>query len=138
MNNISFKMCNKHLLCDSGIIYYFYKKNMKIHEKIREIRENKKISQASLAYELGLEQSQYSRREKGEIQFIPEEIQKLSKLLETSISNLFSEETIVFNNNDQKGGNFGQYVTMPEKLIEQYELRIQEKDELILLLRNNK
>ena len=91
-----------------------------------------------MAHELGLEQSQYSRREKGEIQFIPEEIVKLSKLLETTISNLFNEETIVFNNNDQKGGSFGQYVTMPEKLIEQYELRIKEKDAFIKLLQEKK
>ena len=111
---------------------------MKIHEKIRDIRESKKISQAALAHELGLEQSQYSRREKGEIQFIPDEIVKLSKLLETTISNLFNEETIVFNNNDQKGGSFGQYVTMPEKLIEQYELRIKEKDAFIKLLQEKK
>ena len=91
-----------------------------------------------MAHELGLEQSQYSRREKGEIQFIPEEIVKLSKLLETTISNLFNEETIVFNNNDQKGGSFGQYVTMPEILIEQYELRIKEKDAFIKLLQEKK
>ena len=108
---------------------------MKIHEKIRDIRESKKISQSAIAHELGLEQSQYSRREKGEIQFVPEEIAILSKVLKTTISNLFGEETIVFNNNEQKGGNFGQYITMPEKLIEQYELRIKEKDELISLLR---
>lgn len=84
---------------------------------------------------MGLDQSQYSRREKGEIQFVPDEIVKLSKLLETTISNLFGEETIVFNNVDQKGGNFGQYVSTHEKLIEQYELRIKEKDEMIGLLK---
>ena len=111
---------------------------MKIHEKIRDLRESKKISQAALAHELGLEQSQYSRREKGEIQFIPEEIVLLSKVLETSISNLFGEETNIFTVHTQKGGNFGQYVSMPEKLIEQYELRIKEKDELISLLRSQK
>jgi transcriptional regulator with XRE-family HTH domain len=108
---------------------------MKLHEKVKTIREERKISQGFMAHELGLDQSQYSRREKGEIQFVPEEIIKLSKLLETTISNLFGEETIVFNNNDQKGGNFGQYVTIPEKLIEQYELRLKEKDELIALLK---
>lgn len=108
---------------------------MKLHEKVKLLRDDKKLSQDFLAHELGLDQSQYSRREKGEIQFVPEEIKKLSKLLETTISNLFGEETIIFNNNDQNGGNFGQYLTFPEKLIEQYELRIKEKDDLITLLR---
>jgi transcriptional regulator with XRE-family HTH domain len=97
---------------------------MHVHEKIKIIREDKKLSQGFLAHELGLDQSQYSRREKGEIQFVPDEIVKLSKLLDTSISNLFGEETNVFNNIDQKGGNFGQYVSTQDKLIEQYELRL--------------
>ena len=97
---------------------------MKLHEKVKLLRDEKKLSQDYFANELGLDQSQYSRREKGEIQFVPEEIKKLSKLLETTISNLFGEETIIFNNNDQNGGNFGQYLTIPEKLIEQYELRL--------------
>lgn len=108
---------------------------MKLHEKVKTLREERKLSQDFLAHELGLDQSQYSRREKGEIQFVPDELKKISKLLETTISNLFGEETIVFNNTDQKGGNFGQYVTTSEKLIEQYELRLKEKDELIALLR---
>jgi transcriptional regulator with XRE-family HTH domain len=65
---------------------------MQLHEKIRSIRENKKLSQGYLAQELGLDQSQYSRREKGEIPFVPNEIVRISKLLETSISDLFGEE----------------------------------------------
>lgn len=111
---------------------------MRLNEKVKTLREDKKLSQSYLAHELGLEQSQYSRREKGEIQFVPDEIIKLSKLLETTIANLFDEETIVFNNIDQKGGNFGQYITVSDKLIEQYELRLKEKDDLIELLRQKK
>jgi transcriptional regulator with XRE-family HTH domain len=109
---------------------------MQLYNKIKILRENKKISQSNLAYELGLDQSQYSRREKGEIPFIPNEIIKLSKLLETSVSNLFDEEIIVLNNIDQKDGNFIQYVSTHEKLIEQYELRIKEKEEMIVLLKS--
>lgn len=111
---------------------------MRLNEKVKTLREEKKLSQSYLAHELGLEQSQYSRREKGEIQFVPDEIIKLSKVLETTIANLFDEETIVFNNIDQKGGNFGQYITVSYKLIEQYEFRLKEKDDLIELLRQKK
>ena len=110
---------------------------MKLNEKIKSLREERKLSQESLAHELNLDQSQYSRREKGDIQFVPDEIKKLSKLLDTTISNLFGEEPIIFNNKDQKGGNFGQYIISSEKLIEQYELRIKEKDEIIALLTKN-
>jgi transcriptional regulator with XRE-family HTH domain len=105
---------------------------MLLHEKIKSIREDKKISQGYIAYELGVDQSQYSRREKGEIPFVPNEIVKISKLLQTSISNLFEEETYINN----EGVHFGQNVSIDKKLIEQYELRIKEKEEMIALLKS--
>ena len=108
---------------------------MILHEKIKEIREEKKLSQSYLAHELGLDPSQYSRREKGEIDFKPKEIILLSKKLETPIAKLFGEETNVFNNIDQKGGSFGQYVTTSEKLIEQFEIRLIEKEDMIAQLK---
>lgn len=108
---------------------------MKLNEKIKSIREEKKLSQGFLAFELCLDQSQYSRRENGQIQFVPEEILKLSKLLNTTISNLFGEETIVLTNVDQKVDNFEYYVSTNEKLIQQYELRIKEKEEMIAFLK---
>lgn len=111
---------------------------MRLNEKAKTLREEKKLSQSYLAHELGLEQSQYSRREKGEIQFVPDEIVKLSKLLETTISNLFDEQANIFSIQTQNGGYFGQYITVSDKLIEQYELRLKEKDDLIELLRQKK
>lgn len=111
---------------------------MRLNEKAKTLREEKKLSQSYLAHELGLEQSQYSRREKGEIQFVPDEIVKLSKLLETTISNLFDEQANIFSIQTQNGGYFGQYITVSDKLIEQYEFRLKEKDDLIELLRQKK
>src|SRR5690554_5537091 len=108
---------------------------MKLHEKVKTIREDKKLSQDFIAHELGLSQSQYSRRENGEIKFDADEILQLSKTLDTKVSELYGEETNVFNNNNQNGGAFGQFVTIPDKLIELYEKRLQEKDEMIELLK---
>lgn len=108
---------------------------MKLYEKIKIIREDKKLSQDAVAHELGLCQSQYSRRENGEIKFDADEILQLSKALNTTISELYGEEANVFNNSNQKDGTFEQFVTIPEKLIEQYEKRLQEKDEMIALLK---
>ena len=107
---------------------------MKLHEKVKFYRELKRFSQENVAFDLGLNQSQYSRRESGAIKFNVDEIDKLSKILDVSANDLFGDETIVFNNVDQKGGNFGQYISTPEKLIEQYEFRLKEKDAIILLL----
>lgn len=105
---------------------------MQIHEKIKSIREDKKMSQSFIAFELGLDQSQYSRRENGEIDFTAKELLTLSRKLEIPVSKLYDEETTVFNNIDQKGGNFGQYVSISEKLIEQYDLLLLEKDKRIM------
>lgn len=111
------------MLYGLNIIDIPYKK-MQLHDKIKRIRKDKKLSQEDLAHELGLDQSQYSRREKGEIPFVPNEIVKISKVLKTSVAFLFGEET----------GN--QNVSIDEKLIQQYELRIKEKEEMIALLKS--
>ena len=110
---------------------------MKLHEKVKFYRESKRISQESIAYELGLNQSQYSRRENGSIKFNSEEIALLGKLLEVNPSELFGEDSIILNNNHQQGGNFAQYIALPDELIQQYEIRLKEKDELIQLLKEN-
>lgn len=94
-----------------------------------------KISQEFISHELGLSQSQYSRRENGEVKFVTEEIGKLAKLLEVSVSHIYGEETNSFTVHTQNGGNFGQYIQVSEKLIEQFEARLKEKDEIILLLK---
>jgi len=108
---------------------------MKLHDKVKLYRESKKLSQENVAYKLGLNQSQYSRRESGNILFSVKELESLSKLFEIQTSDLLNDETIIFNNKDQKRGNFGQYITMPNELIQQYEKRLQEKDEYIATLK---
>jgi transcriptional regulator with XRE-family HTH domain len=108
---------------------------MQLHEKIKSIREDKKLSQGYLAHELGVDQSQYSRREKGEIPFVPDELVKLSKLLGTTIAELFGEEIKVLSIQSQNEGKIGEYVSVPVKLIDQYEFRIKEKEEMLAILR---
>ena len=108
---------------------------MELHEKVKFYRESKKLSQDSVAYNLGLDQSQYSRRENGTIQFKSDEISKLCETLEISPMELFNSESVIFNNTNQQGSNFGQYISFPEELQKQYELRLQEKDEMINLLK---
>lgn len=107
---------------------------MKVYERIKTYREHKKISQEAVSYNLDLSQSQYSRRESGEIPFTADEVEMLSSILDVKISELYGEETIIFNNHNQKGGNFGQHITVHDKLIEQFEERIKEKEKIIQLL----
>ena len=109
---------------------------MELHEKVKFFREVKKLSQESIAFELGLNQSQYSRRESGVIKFNSQEILVLSNILEVNPSELFSDQTVVLNNKNQQGGNFAQYISLSAELMEQYEKRLQEKDELIQILKD--
>ncbi len=109
---------------------------MKLQDKVKFLRENKRLSQESVAYDLGLSQSQYSRRENGSIKFNSDEIFNLIKILDVNPSELFSDDSIVFNNTNQKGGVFGNIISYPEELIKQYEFRLKEKDDIILLLKD--
>ena len=108
---------------------------MEINDRVRFHRERNKLSQEFVSSALNIEQSQFSRRESGQIPFSINELDKLSKLFDVDISEFFKEKTIIFTSNEQKGGSFGQYVSVPDKLIEQYEMRLKEKDEMIDMLR---
>ena len=123
-------MSLNHKLCDKNIMTIFVKiENMEVFEKVRFFRESKKMSQE-------IEQSQYSRRESGHIPFSIAELEKLSVVFDVEISEFLKEKTIIFTSNNQSGGSFGQYVSVPDKLIEQYELRLKEKDEMIEILKD--
>ena len=108
---------------------------MEVFEKIKFHRELKKFSQEFVGARLDLEQSQYSRRESGQIPFSINEVQKLSDLFEVEITELLQDNAVIFNNHNQTGGNFGQYLNVSDKLIEQYEARLVEKDEIITILK---
>ena len=109
--------------------------NMEVFEKVRFFREAKKMSQEIVSSVLDIEQSQYSRRESGHIPFSIVELEKLSDVFDVEISEFFKEKTIIFTSNNQSGGSFGQDVSVPDKLIEQYELRLKEKNEMIEILK---
>lgn len=108
---------------------------MQLNEKVQFYRMQRGYSQEYISDLLGLEQSQYSRRETGQVDFRAQEIARLAEVLGIDIAELFNDSTTIFTSNNQSGGNFGQYVYLPDKLIEQYEARLREKDELITELR---
>ena len=100
---------------------------MKINLRIKEEREQRKISQSYMALELGLDQSQYSRRENGAISFTVEELLKISEILNINPQQFFEAKAL--SNETLEDTN-----TPWEKLITRYELWIKEKDERIALL----
>lgn len=69
---------------------------MKIHTQVKKYREIKGYSQENMAMDLGLSQSQYSRRENGHIQFTTKELIAIGKLLNidflTLIENKYNQK----------------------------------------------
>ncbi len=113
--------------------------NAVIGSKIRAYRKQKGWSQEHVADLLHLSQSAYARIESGESQSWSNHIEKICEVFEIKPSDLFSDTVINQENNEQKGGvaiNLGIINQLSEKLIEQYELRLKEKDELIKELKN--
>lgn len=105
---------------------------MEIYKIVKNIRESKKISQDYIAFELKLNQSQYSRRENGEIPFSAIEIGKIALILGIKVSELYGGETM---DNDIEKNSFQENNKFTDRLIEKYEKIIEEKQIIISLLR---
>jgi len=114
---------------------YLTKSIMEIYEKVRFFREQKKLSQEFVSTFLNIEQSQFSRRESGQIPFSINELEKLSELFDVKISDFFKEKTVNLSSNNQSRNSFEQNIYLPDRLIKQYEMRLKEKDEMIALMK---
>jgi transcriptional regulator with XRE-family HTH domain len=73
--------------------------NGRIGQKIRRIREYRDLSQDSVAMEMGMSPSGYSRIERDEVSITVDRLNRLAEILKVSLLDLVSpEESIVFNN----------------------------------------
>ena len=105
-----------------------------VGKNIKQLREQKGYTQEQVADYLNISQSTYARIEKGERNSWVNYLDKLCEVFDVQADDLVKQEGIIVNNN-QKGGN-GAFIInqLSEKLIEQYELRLQEKEAYILKL----
>lgn len=114
-----------------------------IGEKIKKLREDKNISQEKMAFELDLTQSNYGRLEKDDKRLTVPKLQKISEILKVSVSFLFNEQVSkVIHQHDNENPSaynvenlYQNNKETTDKLVEQYELRIIEKDELNAILK---
>jgi len=67
---------------------------MNIGNKIRKVREAKKLSQKEVAIMLSMDQSQYSKIEKGKTDPTTTTLEKISKALGIGLSELFTADKI--------------------------------------------
>lgn len=97
-----------------------------VKEKLIKRRNEKDFTQKDLAEYLNISQTQYSRKEKAEVEISEEEWERISKLLETNVEEIkelnenqnitnYFENTIT-SNNGSISGNY--YCNVPEFLLE--------------------
>ncbi|MEK5068060.1 helix-turn-helix domain-containing protein [Sporosarcina sp. FSL K6-1508] len=68
---------------------------MKVHEKVRGLRESKGISQTFVANSIGITVSGYNMKEHGKRPISIEELEKIAVVLEVQASYFFEKEVHV-------------------------------------------
>jgi transcriptional regulator with XRE-family HTH domain len=94
-----------------------------VKTKLIQKRNEKGFTQNDLAEYLGISQTQYSRKEKGEIEIKDNELERIAKLLETDVEDIKEDEqkniTNYFENSTYNGSMSGNYYcNVPEFLLE--------------------
>jgi transcriptional regulator with XRE-family HTH domain len=104
--------------------------------KLKQLRELKNLTQEHIATQLGLSTRAYSKIESGETQLTITRLNEISKILEIDpIEVLGFDHQQIFNNCSQEGNIGINHINIPEKLIEQYEKRIQQLESEVVFLR---
>lgn len=103
---------------------------MLLGEKLKQARLNKNYSQEYMAEVLEVSQKTYSNFENNKTTPNFSQIEKIAQILEVSVLDFLSQEKFSLNYHKPSGGNNGYIINqLPEKLIEQYELRIKKLEE---------
>lgn len=114
--------------------------NRTVGAKIRHLRKTRGYSQEEVAEKLSISQSAYARIENGESQSWASHIEQLSIIFEVKPKSFLSKHKDDTTTKKQKDKLLlrDSLIVLNEvyqKLIDQYEKRLQEKDELIALLK---
>ena len=104
--------------------------------KLKTLREMKNFTQEYMAEQLGLTTRAYSKIESGETQLTINRLNEISAILGVDpIEALGFDHQNIFNNCTQEGNIGINHINLPEKLIEQYEKRIQQLESEVIFLR---
>jgi transcriptional regulator with XRE-family HTH domain len=104
--------------------------------KLKQLRELKNFTQEYMANQLGLSTRAYSKIETGETQLTINRLNEISKILEIDPMEILGfDHQNIFNNCTQEGNIGINHINIPDKLIEQYEKRIQQLESEVLFLR---
>jgi transcriptional regulator with XRE-family HTH domain len=109
---------------------------MEIGNKLRVLRTEKGFTQEKIADLLHMPQASYSNLENNKGKIDLKTIQKIAEIYEIHVIEILKSEKESPTNQNPKRGNNGVVINqLSEKLIEQYEIRLKEKDEIISELR---
>ena len=107
--------------------------------KLKQLRELKNFTQEYVAQQLGLSTRAYSKIETGETQLTINRLNEIATILGVDpIEALGFDHENIFNNCSQEGhyNTIGKSIyQLPDKLIEQYEKRIEQLESEVLFLR---
>ena len=105
---------------------------MKIGEKLKTLRTSKGYTPEIVSEKIGVSKTTYGRYERNESVPDLNILESIANLYELEMFELLSDEKIILNQNNKKGDNNGLVINqLSEKLIDQYEKRINEKDDII-------
>uniref|UniRef100_UPI00404A2595 helix-turn-helix domain-containing protein n=1 Tax=Flavobacterium sp. TaxID=239 RepID=UPI00404A2595 len=106
--------------------------------KLKKMRKEKGWTQEWVADQLHLSQSAYARIENGESHSWANHFESICNIYDITPEDLIKLESVTINNNQKGGNSTNAFVInqLSDKLIEQYEFRLKEKDEIINTLKN--
>lgn len=97
-------------------------------EKLKNLRKQRGYTQQQIADILATDVSNYSRKENGEVKIFDDEWEKLAKALDTTIEDIREErianvvQNLTFNdsssNTSNQSGNYNQYCSIPDYMLE--------------------
>ena len=123
-------MSDLHNLFHFCIILKSTKMNEIISKRIKSLRLIKGYSQDYVADKLCITQSAYARLENGDTYSWATYLEKLCEIFEVKPEDIVTNNEIVINQKQTGGNSNNAYIInqLSEKLIEQYEKRLEEKD----------
>lgn len=110
---------------------------MTLGEKLKKARISKNFTQEYLAEVLNISQKTYSNFENDKSKPDFHQVEDIARTLEVSVLDFLSNDGLSFHYDNVHGGNNGFIYQnqVSEKLIEQYEQRLKDKDAEIAFLR---
>lgn len=110
---------------------------MTLGEKLKKARINKNFTQEYLAEVLNVSQKTYSNFENDKTKPGFSQVENIAKVLDVSVLDFLSGDSITVNQNNNEVAIAQNYaeINTSEKLIEQYEQRLKDKDTEIAYLR---